>query len=319
MTIAAALPISSAETAKAPAQKMVQTHALTKRYGDFVALDQVSLGIERGEIFGLLGPNGAGKTTLLRTLLGYLSPSEGSAMIDGLDCQRDSLAVHERVAYLPGDARLFPWMRADDTLRFFADVRGARGPKSSGELLTAFREFAARLDLDLKRRVGFMSTGMRQKLALAITLGAGTPLLILDEPTANLDPTVRSEIETMVREAQSKGATVCFSSHVLSEVEAVCDRVAIMRTGKLVHEQPVSELKRHHRITAQLSQALASPPAEFTNQVQIERVGNNVVIETAMELAPLLGWLSRQPLSEISIEPFGLREVYRRYHPGRSE
>jgi ABC-2 type transport system ATP-binding protein len=319
MTIAAPMPKSNVEAATAPARTMVTTHRLTKRYGDVLALDHVSLSIERGEVFGLLGPNGAGKTTLLRTLLGYLTPSEGSATIDGLDCQRQRLEVHERVAYLPGDARLFPWMRADDTLRFFADVRGARGPKSSDDLLVNFRRFAGRLELDLKRRVGFMSTGMRQKLALSITLGATAPLIILDEPTANLDPTVRGEIETMVREAQNDGTTICFSSHVLSEVEAVCDRVAIMRAGKLVHEQRVSELKRHHRITAQLSQALAEPPVEFKNQIQIERIGENVVIETAMELAPLLGWLSRQPLSEISIEPFGLREVYRRYHPGRAE
>lgn len=296
---------------------MVQTTELTKRYGDFVALDRVSLEISRGEVFGLLGPNGAGKTTLLRTLLGYLTPSSGSATIDGLDCQRESLAVRERVAYLPGDARLFPWMRADDTLRFFADVRGARGAYASADLLTRFRKLCARLELDLKRRVGFMSTGMRQKLALAVTLGAGTTLVVLDEPTANLDPTVRGEIEAMVAETRDEGRTVCFSSHVLSEVEAVCDRVAIMRAGKLVHEQRVGELKQHHRITAQLSQSLSGPPPEFKNQIQVERVGQQVVIETAMELAPLLGWLSRQPLSEISIEPFGLREVYRRYHPGR--
>lgn len=296
---------------------MLQTHGLTKQYGDFLALDHVTFEINRGEIFGLLGPNGAGKTTLLRTLLGFLTPSSGSASIDGLDCQRESLAVRERVAYLPGDARLFPWMRAEDTLRFFADVRGVRGPYSSSELFVRFRKLCERLELDLKRRVGFMSTGMRQKLALAVTLGAGTPFVVLDEPTANLDPTVRGEIEAMVAETRDEGRTVCFSSHVLSEVEAVCDRVEIMRAGKLVHEQRVSELKRHHRITAQLSQALADPPPEFSSQIHIDRIGQQVVIETAMELAPLLGWLSRQPLSEISIEPFGLREIYRRHHPGR--
>src|SRR5436190_6141744 len=221
MTVIATAANSIADLPTPGERVMVQTHSLTKRYGEFVALDHVSLAIERGEVFGLLGPNGAGKTTLLRTLLGYLTPSEGSATIDGFDCQRESLAVRERVAYLPGDARLFPWMRADDTLRFFAEVRGTRGTRTSADLLTSFRKFAARLELDLKRRVGFMSTGMRQKLALAITLGAATPLVVLDEPTANLDPTVRGEIETMVCEAKNEGRTVCFSSHVLSEVEAV--------------------------------------------------------------------------------------------------
>ncbi len=296
---------------------MVQTNGLTKRYGDFVALDHVSVTIARGEVFGLLGPNGAGKTTLLRTLLGYLTPSEGSATIDGFDCQKESLAVRERVAYLPGDARLFPWMRADDTLRFFADVRGARGKSNSADILARSKRLAERLELDLRRRVGFMSTGMRQKLALAVTMGANTPMVVLDEPTANLDPTVRSEIELMVEETRREGRTVCFSSHVLSEVETVCDRVAIMRGGKLVHEQRVSELKRRHRITALLSESLSEPPQEYKSQLTIERVGENLVIETAMELAPLLDWLSRQKLREISIEPFGLREVYRQHHPGR--
>lgn len=312
-------PIADQETPAAPggARPMVQTFGLTKRYGDFVALDHCSLTIEQGEVFGLLGPNGAGKTTLLRTLLGYLTPTEGHATIDGLDCRKESLAVRQRVAYLPGDARLFPWMRADDTLRFFADVRGSRGSRPASDLLARSRRLAERLELDLKRRVGFMSTGMRQKLAIAVTLGADTPLVVLDEPTANLDPTVRGEVETMVLETRAEGRTVCFSSHVLSEVEAVCDRVAVMRAGKLVHVQRISELKLRHRISAKLDGALAEPPAEYRSELRIERTGEMVVIETAMELAPLLGWLSQQSLREITIEPFGLREVYRHYHPGR--
>jgi ABC-2 type transport system ATP-binding protein len=317
MTMTAMSTVAELAPRKAPEPVMVQTDNLTKRYGDFVALDHVSLSIARGEVFGLLGPNGAGKTTLLRTLLGYLTPSEGAATIDGLDCQKESLAVRERVAYLPGDARLFPWLRADHTLRFFAEVRGSRGTQPSAEILERSMRIATRLDLDVRRRVGFMSTGMRQKLALAITFGANTPFVVLDEPTANLDPTVRSEVEAMVDETKIEGRTVCFSSHVLSEVEAVCDRVAIMRAGKLVHEQRVSELKRRHRITALLAEALSEPPPEYKNELTIERIGENLVIETSLELAPLLGWLSRQSLREISIEPVGLRQVYRQFHPGK--
>lgn len=286
----------------------VETRSLTKRYGQFAALADCSLGVEQGEVFGLLGPNGAGKTTLLRLLMGYLCPTSGSAAIDGLDCHRDSVKVHQRVSYLPGEARLFRMMRGRDVLRFFTEVR--RG----GNFAHASR-LATRLELDLSRRVAFMSTGMRQKLALAASLAADTPLVILDEPTANLDPTVRGVVTEMVVEARKAGRTVMFSSHVLSEVEEVCDRVVILRRGKLVHTQVMTELRRRHRIKASLAGPLPSTPEHFQGQLSI-RAGNNgdVTIETPGELSPLLGWLATLPLTEVLIEPVGLRAVYDQFH-----
>ncbi len=200
----------------------VETHSLAKRYGQFTALAGCTLSIPRGEVFGLLGPNGAGKTTLLRLLLGFLRPTGGRALVDGLDCYRDSLAVHRRVAYLPGEARLFRQMNGHDTLQFFAEMRGSRDAARGTAI-------ADRLGLDLDRQVAAMSTGMRQKLALAATLAADTPLVILDEPTSNLDPTVRGDVMGLVAEAKRAGRTVIFSSHVLSEAEQTCDRVAILR------------------------------------------------------------------------------------------
>ncbi|HWC89037.1 MAG TPA: ABC transporter ATP-binding protein, partial [Pirellulales bacterium] len=174
----------------------VQTHSLSKQYGPFTALADCTLAIASGEVFGLLGPNGAGKTTLLRLLLGFLRPTAGRAEIDGLDCYRQSLAVHRRLAYLPGEARLFRQMDGHEVLRFFAEMRRptreGRGPA-----------IARRLGLDLSRQVALMSTGMRQKLALAATLAAETPLVILDEPTSNLDPTVRSDVIQLVSEAKA--------------------------------------------------------------------------------------------------------------------
>ena len=200
----------------------IQTNGLTKRYGDLAALDACSLGVVRGEVFGLLGPNGAGKTTLLRLLLGYLKPTSGQAAIDGLDCYRQSVRVRRIVSYLPGEARLFRSMRGRQVLAFFAEIR-------PGGDLQRSEELAERLELELSRRVAYMSTGMRQKLALAATLAADTPLMILDEPTSNLDPTVRGIVLSLVSEARQRGRTIVFSSHVLSEVEAVCDRVAFLR------------------------------------------------------------------------------------------
>ncbi len=287
---------------------MVETHELTKTYRTVHALAGCSLQVAQGEVFGLLGPNGAGKTTLIRLLLGYLRPTSGTASVEGLDCHRHSVQVRQRVSYLPAEASLFPHMRGRDVLQFFAEIR-------PGGDLRRSRQFADRLELDLSRKVSFMSTGMRQKLALAATMAADAPVYILDEPTANLDPTVRAVVLSMVAAAKADGRTVLFSSHVLSEVEEVCDRVVILRAGQLVHTQPMAELRLQHRIVAWLSGALPSIPPQFNGQLTVSQKGTGeVVIETPGELAPLLGWLSTLPLKEIRIEPIGLRAVYDRFH-----
>ncbi len=286
----------------------VVAESLSKHYRQVAALEDCSLSVEQGEILGLLGPNGAGKTTLIRLLLGFLKPTTGRAMIGGFDCHRESLQVRRLTAYLPGEARLFRTMRARDVLEFFAGTR-------QGSDLRQYLSVAERLELDLTRRVAQMSTGMRQKLALAATLAAETPLVILDEPTANLDPTVRGAVIAMVLEAKRAGRTVMFSSHVLSEVEEACDRVMILRSGRLVHTQGMAELRRRHRIRVVLRGPLDEPPTDLAAQVSLERHSDLLVtIETSNELAGLLAWLSRQPLEEVCIEPIGLRAVYDRFH-----
>ena len=162
-----------------------------------------------------------------------------------------------------------------------------------------------------------MSTGMRQKLALAVVLATEARLTILDEPTANLDPTARAEVLDLVREARAAGRTVIFSSHVLSEVEGTCDRVAIVRGGRLVHEQCLAELRRSHRITARLDGAWNDVPAALAGHVTlVGREGGRVVMESGDSLAPLLGWLATLPLEEVQIEPVGLGGVYDRFHRG---
>ena len=285
----------------------VETHALGKRYGSVAALDQCTLSVARGEVFGLLGPNGSGKTTLLRLLLGFLRPTHGSATIDGLDCHRKSVAVRRRVSYLPGEPRLYRGLRGRDVLRFFAEVRpGSNHRRAEG--------FAGRLELDLSRRVALMSTGMRQKLALAIALAADTPLLILDEPTSNLDPTVRAALTQIIGEAKADGRTIIFSSHVLSEVEEVCCRVGVLRAGRLVHTQTRSELKRKHRLRATLYGDLPELPAELNGRVSTREDKSGDLVIDADELSPLLGWLATLPVKQIRVEPIGLRAVYDRFH-----
>ena len=177
---------------------IVETHELTKNYGRLPALMDCTLSVQRGQVFGLLGPNGSGKTTLLRLLMGFLRPTRGAAKIDGRDCYRESVAVHCGVSYLPGDVRLVRGMRGRDVLIFFARLRGESSAARCVQL-------ADRLGLDLSRRVSQSSTGMRQKLALAAVLAADVPLLVLDEPTTNLDPTVRATILTTIREAKAAG------------------------------------------------------------------------------------------------------------------
>ena len=163
-----------------------------------------------------------------------------------------------------------------------------------------------------------MSTGMKQKLALAATLAAPTPIYILDEPTANLDPTVRSTVLALVAEAKAAGKTVIFSSHVLSEVEEVCDRVVILRSGRLVHTQAMDQLRTQHRIAAALAGPLPSIPPAIQNQLLvIRRTDREIVLETPGELAPLLQWLGSLPLADVRIEPVGLRAVYDRFHGER--
>jgi ABC-2 type transport system ATP-binding protein len=288
-------------------RSFIETKSLTKKFGSFTALSDCDFSIEQGEVFGLLGPNGAGKSTLIRLLLGFLNPTSGSATIDGLDCHQQRVDVHRIVSYLPGDARLFRMMRGRNALKLFCKFRSDASYERGVEL-------ADRLELDLSRWVGLMSTGMRQKLAIAICLAADTPLVILDEPTANLDPTVRGRVMDMVLEAKSAGRTVVFSSHVLSEIEDVCDRVGILRGGELVFVAPMSEIKMQHRIRAHLNGKLPAIPDDLVDLVDVKQKGELVQVETPGELSRVLKWLAEASLADMHVQPIGLRSVYDRYH-----
>jgi ABC-2 type transport system ATP-binding protein len=289
----------------------VQAIGLSKRYGNFAALSDLNLTIAAGQVFGLLGPNGAGKTTFLRTLLGFIFPSGGKAVVMGIDPTVDAVGVKRKVSYLPGDARLPREMRGFGVLRFFAEMQ------AEGDLDRSL-EVAERLELDLRRFVGFMSTGMRQKLAIAAVMGSHAPLLILDEPTANLDPTVRGNVLEMVREARAEGRTVILSSHVMSEIEDVCDSVAFLRHGRLALEQPLDSLKQRHRILGRVEprQTVEVPVALRSWVESVALDGDRVMIDTTGDLAPLLPWLETLQLKQMRVEAFGLRAVYDAIHRG---
>ncbi len=295
------------------AETLVRADRLAKHYRGVKALDDCTLEVRRGEVFGLLGPNGSGKTTLLRLLLGFLKPTHGAAAVAGLDCWRESVEVHRRLTYMPAEARLFAHMRGRDLLKFFADIH------PQGDFDRALR-VADRLALDLARRAMFCSSGMRQKIAFAATISARAELAILDEPTANLDPTARRETLRLVREARSEGRTVIFSSHVLPEVEAACDRAALLRGGQLAELIDVHGVRRQRRLLLRTAGALPPLPPALRAEVETLDLGaGRYELLTPGELSPLLGWLAGLELADLRVEPVGLQAIYDRHHPPEDE
>ena len=292
-----------------PTDTIVSTNRLTKHFKQVHALNDFSIDVHAGDVVGLLGPNGSGKSTFVRLLLGFLSPTSGTAEIMGMDCESQRTEVHRQVAYLPGDAKLFRAMRGREVIDFFASIRGT-------EFAARARKIADRFDLDANRWVGFMSTGMRQKLALSIVLAMHSTLLILDEPTANLDPSVRAEVLSLVTEAKADGKTVLFSSHVLGEIEEVCNRVVILRAGQLVYAQPIGTYSNQHQIQFVSNAAVSEPPPELATKIS-DRIQNEQSTSSftfAGHLPMLLEWLSSQPIEKLTIQPVSLRSIYDQYH-----
>lgn len=215
----------------------ISTTDLTKRYGDFVALRSLSLQVQTGEIFGFLGPNGAGKSTAIKALLDQVRPTGGRATILGLDAHTDSAAIRARIGYVPGDLALYPRLTGRQTLDYFARLRGGVDQRYVSDL-------AERFEADLSKKVGEYSTGNRQKIGLIQAFMHRPELLILDEPNAGLDPLLQQVFHELLDEVRSEGRTVFLSSHTLSEVERVADRVGIIRAGSLIVVERIDELKR---------------------------------------------------------------------------
>jgi ABC-2 type transport system ATP-binding protein len=281
------------------------TEHLSKSYGDCRALEGLNLTIEPGEIFGLLGPNGSGKSTALRLFLGFIQPTSGNAKIGGHDCWNDGVAARRQVAYLPGELRLYDNMTGCQLIRFLARLRGSD--------LRSQDQLASRFDIDLSRPIAQLSSGMKHKLALLQVLLAQAPLLIMDEPTNTLDPTMRQELLDQLRMARKQGASVLFSSHVLSEVEQVCDRVGILQRGRLVHVQIMRELRSANLIRARFAGPVPPLPA-LPGLVERERDQSSLTVEYAGSLSGALHWLAGQSVQELRIEPLGLGGIYRRFH-----
>jgi ABC-2 type transport system ATP-binding protein len=286
---------------------LLRTEHLTKDYGRRRALHDLNLELGPGEVFGLLGPNGSGKSTALRLLLGFLRPTAGKAMVAGHDCWRDGVAARRHVAYLPGELRLYENMTGRQLVQFLSRLRGR--PVNGG-----LDALARRFDIDLGRPIAALSSGMKRKVALIQVLHAHAPLLVMDEPTNTLDPTMRDELLQQVREARGQGQAVLFSSHVLSEVEQICDRVGILREGRLVHLQAMAELREGRLVTARLAGPWRADGARPAGLTVREHEKDRLMLEYRGPLPPLLEWLARQPLADLRLEPLGLGPIYHRFH-----
>jgi ABC-2 type transport system ATP-binding protein len=286
---------------------LLVTENLTKDYGSFRALAAMNLTIAPGEIVGLLGPNGSGKSTALRLMLGFLKPTIGRAAIAGFDCWTNGVEARQRVAYLPGELRLYDTMTGRRLVTFLAQLRG----DAVGSEVDAL---AKKLDINIDRPLTHMSSGMKRKVALLAVLVPKVPLIILDEPTNTLDPTMRDELLDQLRQAKGRGQAVLFSSHVLQEVEAVCDRVAILRRGELVHLHAMSDLREGRTVSARLTGASPVTGPDGTPLANGAITNGRLNLIFRGPLPHLLDWLAKQPLEDLKVEPQGLGPIYRSVH-----
>jgi ABC-2 type transport system ATP-binding protein len=282
----------------------IRTEGLSKRYGDTLALDALDLTVQAGEVYGYLGPNGAGKTTTIRLLLGLHRPSSGRAALFGVDAWRDPVQAHRRVAYVAGEPFLWPALTGAETLAYLAQLRGGTDAAYRDALIERFQ-------LDTDKKVRALSKGNRQKVQLIGAFASRADLLILDEPTSGLDPLMEVAFRETVREAKERGQTVFLSSHILSEVEAVCDRVGILRDGRLVEEGSLSELRHLSAQTVEITFAGPAPQLPDLPGIHVTGAGGNALrAEVTGSIGPLIATLRDHPVeSLISREP-SLEEIF---------
>jgi ABC-2 type transport system ATP-binding protein len=245
--------------------KAIITESLTKRYGKTLALDGLDLTVEEGEVYGFLGPNGAGKTTTIRLLLGLHRPSAGHSALFGVDAWSDPVVAHRRVAYVAGEPFLWPSLTSSETFEFLAQVRG-------GTDLAYRNELVERFELDVTKKIRALSKGNRQKVQLVAALATRADLLLLDEPTSGLDPLMGLVFRQCIREAKARGQAVFLSSHILSEVEEVSDRVGILKAGRLIDQGTLAELRHLSLHTLEVTFAGSEPDLSSIEGVSIEQV-----------------------------------------------
>jgi ABC-2 type transport system ATP-binding protein len=293
---------------------VIELDRLTKRYGAARGVEDVSMTVAEGEVFGFLGPNGAGKTTTIRTLLDLLHPTSGRARVFGLDSRRDGVAVHARLGNLPGDFAYEPRATGRELLTYLARLRGVRGLGRAGAL-------AERFDADLDRPLGQLSRGNRQKIGLVQAAFHTPELLMLDEPTTGLDPLMQEEFLTFVGEERRAGRTVFLSSHELGEVERACDRVGIIRAGRLAAVEVVADVtaRAYRHVTVEFAEPV--DPREFAALAGVSAVhadGRRIAFKAAGDVDPVIKAAARHTVTDIELQHPTLEEIFLTYY-GREE
>jgi ABC-2 type transport system ATP-binding protein len=282
----------------------ISIKGLSKHYGSFVALAPLDLEVKQGEVLGYLGPNGAGKTTTIRSILGLIKPTSGSVEIFGVDAQAHKVEAHKRLAYIPGEAALWPSLTGAETLHLLGKVHGSIDPDYRDELIKRFR-------FDPSKKVRTYSKGNRQKVNIIAALMSRADLLIMDEPTSGLDPIMEQAFRQSVLEAKERGQTVFLSSHILEEVEALCDRVAILRAGNLVELGTLAEMRHLSAVTVEASFTGKAPDVTKVAGVQKARVASSTLYcEVHGSIEPLLRQLAKTNVTKLLSREPSLEELF---------
>jgi ABC-2 type transport system ATP-binding protein len=291
---------------------VVLAQSLTKSYGSRRGVVDLTFAVATGEVFGYLGPNGAGKTTTIRTLLDFLRPTSGRATLFGLDSHRDSVEIHRRVGYLPGEFTLYEQMTGGEYLTYLASLRGGVPPGDIADV-------AERLDVDLGTKIKTLSHGNRQKVALVQAFMHRPELLVLDEPTQGLDPLIQQAFYGLVADARADGRTIFLSSHVMPEIERVCDRVGIIREGRLVAVEDIGDLRAKEIRTLEIHFVSPVAPSAFEGVPgvrEVEAVGDQLRITVSGVMDPVLKRAaSFQVVDLVSHEPT-LEEIFLTFYGG---
>ena len=292
----------------------IRTEGLTKHYGRVVGIEDLSLDVAAGEVYGFLGANGAGKTTTIRLLVDLLRPTRGRASVLGVDCHRDSLAARRLMGYLPGDLPIYPDLTARGYLDYLAGLDGR--PVSSAYFDHLLRRFDVS-DVDQRRRLREQSHGMKQKIGIIQALMVEAPVAILDEPTAGLDPIMVQAFRETVAELKSSGRTTVFlSSHVLTEVESMCDRIGLVRGGRIVAAGTIDDIKRDapRRVAVRFSRPVDVPAWKIAGVVGRAFEPDRWVLDVRGPIGPLITALSGLPVHDLDIEPFRLEDFVSRFY-----
>ncbi len=285
----------------------IETKKLTKYYGKARGIVDVDLAVEEGEIFGFIGPNGAGKSTTIRTLLGLIKKSGGSATIFGMDCEKDKVKILSEVGYLPGEVFYYDNMRAIDLLRYSASFYQKDCTKRIAELAEA-------LSLDLNKKIEDMSLGNKKKVGIVQGLLHSPRLIILDEPTSGLDPLMQRTFFDLIQRENERGATVLFSSHILGEVQRICDRVAIIKDGKIVALRGIDELRKNSYKKVSFTQDQPIARFSLAGASQIAQEGSTTSFLYRGEIGALLKAMANLPLTNADISEPELEEIFLHYY-----